>query len=77
MLAPVRHPDLDMVAGLQSLVERIIRSGGPVCTTAAMPASAGAGGGPSVFDKLTDTRLYTGSHRERFDDEGRGVGLYG
>ena len=27
--------------------------------------------------RLTDPRLYTGSHRERFDEEGRGRGLEG
>jgi len=31
----------------------------------------------SVFDRLTDTRGYTGTHRHRFDDTGRGQGLKG
>jgi hypothetical protein len=31
----------------------------------------------SVFDRLTDTRGFTGSHRHRFDDTGRGRGLKG
>ena len=33
--------------------------------------------GPSIFDKLTDTKLYTGSHKQRFDEEGKGKGKLG
>eukprot|EP00386_Alphamonas_edax_P000905 GDKI01002741.1.p1 GENE.GDKI01002741.1~~GDKI01002741.1.p1 ORF type:complete len:232 (+),score=64.12 GDKI01002741.1:91-786(+) len=32
---------------------------------------------PSVFEKLTDTSQYTGSHRHRFDESGRGLGIAG
>ena len=28
-------------------------------------------------DRLTDTSLYTGSHKQRFDEEGKGKGLAG
>lgn len=31
----------------------------------------------TIFDKLTDPSLYTGSHKHRFDREGRGRGLEG
>ncbi|KAI9222437.1 hypothetical protein BC828DRAFT_26943 [Blastocladiella britannica] len=31
----------------------------------------------SVFDRLTNTKGYTGSHRERFDEDGRGRGKAG
>jgi hypothetical protein len=31
----------------------------------------------SVFDRLTDTQQYTGSHKERFDSNGKGRGLAG
>jgi len=31
----------------------------------------------NILDKLTDTSLYTGAHRERFDEYGRGRGLDG
>ncbi len=31
----------------------------------------------SVVDRLTDTSKYTGSHKERFDDSGKGKGLDG
>ena len=31
----------------------------------------------SVFDRLTDTSNYTGTHKERFDKNGNGLGLAG
>ena len=31
----------------------------------------------SIFDKLTDTSQYTGSHKNRFDSTGRGRGIEG
>lgn len=30
-----------------------------------------------MFDRLTDARGYTGTHRHRFDVDGRGLGLKG
>ena len=32
---------------------------------------------PSIFDKLTDTSLYTGTHQHRFTSDGQGRGLEG
>lgn len=40
-------------------------------------AAARAAGSGSVFDRLTDTRGYTGTHKHRFDSGGRGRGLRG
>ena len=34
-------------------------------------------GGKSIFDRLTDTSLYTGAHKHRFDADGRGRGIAG
>ena len=34
-------------------------------------------GSGSVYDRLTDVRGYTGTHRHRFDSDGRGLGLAG
>lgn len=31
----------------------------------------------SIVDRLTDTKLYTGAHKQRFDEDGRGRGLEG
>lgn len=28
-------------------------------------------------DRMTDTKKYTGSHKERFDDSGKGMGIDG
>jgi len=30
---------------------------------------------PAIFDKLTDPKLYTGSHKSRFDENGKGLGV--
>ena len=39
--------------------------------------SSQAHGEGTVFDRLTDARGYTGTHRHRFDRQGRGLGLRG
>jgi hypothetical protein len=44
---------------------------------AAAAAPAKTVGKPSIFDKLTDPRLYTGAHKHRFDADGVGLGLAG
>lgn len=31
----------------------------------------------SIFDRLTDPKLYTGAHKNRFDAEGKGKGIAG
>jgi hypothetical protein len=33
--------------------------------------------GPSIFDRLTDVKTFTGSHKERFTSDGKGKGLDG
>jgi hypothetical protein len=40
------------------------------------PAPAKKSGG-GIFDRLTDTSLYTGAHKARFDQHGQGKGLAG
>jgi len=45
--------------------------------TSDSPSSATHRRHRSIFDKLTDPSLYTGSHRHRFDESGRGRGLEG
>lgn len=44
------------------------------CPLSPLPPSPGS---TSVFDRLTDHRGFTGTHKHRFDGEGRGVGLRG
>ncbi len=41
------------------------------------PSSSSGGKHKSIFDKLTDTTLYTGAHKHRFDATGRGRGMAG
>lgn len=72
-LAPTAHPDLEMVPALQTVVECIIAAGGPAVTGVSVPDVAPA----SVFAKLTDTSLYTGASKLRFDRQGNGKGLEG
>jgi len=62
VLAPVRYANTDVYQALQSIVETIIRSGGPVCTTAAVPVQT------DVIERLTSTKNYTGMHREKFEE---------
>lgn len=33
--------------------------------------------GPSIYDRLTDTSTYTGAHKYKFDENGRGLGKAG
>ena len=44
-----------------------------VCRGAAVQAAVSVGG----VDRLTDTSKYTGSHKERFDESGKGKGITG
>mmetsp|Transcript_49109 Transcript_49109/g.56458 ORF Transcript_49109/g.56458 Transcript_49109/m.56458 type:complete len:257 (+) Transcript_49109:126-896(+) len=47
-------------------------------TTTTSAASSGkkkASGGGGIFDRLTDTKNYTGVHKERFDADGKGKGV--
>jgi len=46
-------------------------------TTTATKKAAPSTGGASVFDRLTNTSGYTGSHKERFNADGTGKGLAG
>lgn len=41
------------------------------------PATTSGGAGTSVFDRLTNTSGYTGSHKQRFNADGSGRGLAG
>ncbi|XP_065828532.1 tubulin polymerization-promoting protein family member 2-like [Oscarella lobularis] len=54
-----------------SLTDKIVAGKGPVAVGATKATKAGA------VDRLTDTSKYTGSHKERFDESGKGKGLDG
>ncbi|XP_071509307.1 tubulin polymerization-promoting protein family member 2-like [Diadema antillarum] len=53
------------------LIEKICAGKGPGATGATKAVKAGG------VDRLTDTSKYTGSHKERFDESGKGKGLEG
>jgi len=57
-------------ARLAKIITDIIAAGGPI----AKATNADASG---IYSKLTDTTLYTGTHKGRFDADGKGVGLAG
>lgn len=71
LLAPQRYPGVEPLAALQQVVEGVIGAGGPSVTSVTMPATSG------VYDMLTNAAHYTGSHKERFDPLGRGLGKEG
>jgi hypothetical protein len=61
----------DAGAAYSALCAKITAHG---AATAASATTAHTGG---VFSKLTDSSLYTGAHKERFDAEGHGLGASG
>jgi len=54
-----------------------IKQGGGNSPKKSPTGSSSTGNNPSIFDKLTDTSLYTGSHKHRFGADGSGLGLEG
>ncbi|OAD52080.1 hypothetical protein WN48_03035 [Eufriesea mexicana] len=47
------------------------------CGLPGVTGAAGAGKAASTVDRLTDVSKYTGSHKQRFDESGRGKGIAG
>jgi len=70
MLAETANKD-DPTTELKKIVTKLQGQSGP--GTAGTTAALDVGG----VDRLTDTSKYTGSHKERFDAEGKGKGLDG
>ncbi|XP_073410877.1 tubulin polymerization-promoting protein family member 2 isoform X1 [Dendrobates tinctorius] len=62
-----RMPANEAIAAIHKLVEG--KEPANVGTTKAVTAGA--------VDRLTDTSKYTGSHKERFDESGKGKGIAG
>uniref|UniRef100_A0A1B6JCI0 TPPP family protein n=1 Tax=Homalodisca liturata TaxID=320908 RepID=A0A1B6JCI0_9HEMI len=55
----------------QSLKDKLVNCGMPGTNMATQAVKTGA------VDRLTDTSKYTGSHKQRFDEEGKGRGIAG
>lgn len=56
---------------LDEIVEKLSKLEAPVVKSAAKAQADG------VYNRLTDHTKYTGSHKERFDAEGKGKGKAG
>ncbi|CAL8131662.1 unnamed protein product [Orchesella dallaii] len=55
----------------QEILDKLANSGPPGLSSATRAAHS------NVVDRLTDTSKYTGSHKERFDNSGKGRGIEG
>lgn len=71
MMADKRYPEQAGDGAMEALMKKIITSQGPKASTATVADSSG------IYSKLTDTSLYTGAHKERFNADGTGKGLDG
>ncbi|CAG0881376.1 unnamed protein product [Darwinula stevensoni] len=58
-------------ATLDDIKNKLIHAGPPGTTKATQVMKGGA------VDRLTDTSKYTGTHKERFDETGKGKGIAG
>eukprot|EP00112_Aurelia_sp_Birch-Aquarium-sp1_P007970 Seg187.11 transcript_id=Seg187.11/GoldUCD/mRNA.D3Y31 product="Tubulin polymerization-promoting protein family member 2" protein_id=Seg187.11/GoldUCD/D3Y31 len=68
LLAEKKYGSASDIGKLESV---ILKTEGPKTSGATKVVAAGG------VDRLTDTSKYTGSHKERFDDSGKGKGLEG
>ncbi|PRD32453.1 UNVERIFIED_CONTAM: TPPP family protein [Trichonephila clavipes] len=57
------------------LTDKLIATGEPQMGSVTAPIKGGAVG--RNLRRMTDTKLYTGAHKERFDDTGKGKGKKG
>ncbi|GFR28248.1 tubulin polymerization-promoting protein homolog [Trichonephila clavata] len=57
------------------LTDKLIATGEPKMTSVTSPIKGGAVG--RNLRRMTDTKLYTGAHKERFDESGKGKGREG
>lgn len=71
MMADKRYPEQAGDNALEALMKKVITSQGPKASSATVADSTG------IYSKLTDSSLYTGSHKERFNADGSGKGLDG
>lgn len=56
---------------VQKLIDKICSGKGPATVGATKQSKTGG------VERMTDTSQYTGSHRERFDESGKGKGIEG
>lgn len=59
---------------LEEMKKKMVECGAPGLSSAAGGAAKSS---PSAVERLTDVSKYTGSHKQRFDESGRGRGIAG
>jgi hypothetical protein len=72
ILASEKYSRDDPATAFDKIIALIERAGGPKTTGTSATATKG-----NIYDRLTDTRGYTGAHKQRFDASGRGRGAAG
>jgi len=70
-LAEVKYPTRTPEEATGALYAGMQKSGGPKVR------ATGTSTKGTIYDKLTDSSQYTGAHKHRFDDDGRGRGKAG
>ena len=70
LVAQKRSPHLQSVEAYSSLVKF-------VCTKKGPKSSGTVPTGRDIVSRLTDTSKYTGTHKHRFDEDGKGRGIAG
>jgi hypothetical protein len=68
-IAEKKFSDMDSQVAYRSLVDLVCKKSSVPALNSTLPETGG------VYDKLTDTALYTGAHKARFDEDGKGNGL--
>ncbi|KNC96072.1 uncharacterized protein SPPG_08463 [Spizellomyces punctatus DAOM BR117] len=70
-IAVKKYPGKQGRQALDAVISTIMKKGGGPIATGTTPKSDG------IVDRLTDTSKYTGTHKLRFDEAGRGRGAEG
>lgn len=71
LMAAKKYPGEEADAAYAKMKEIVMAGKGPAATGATKAVKSGA------VDRLTDTTKYTGSHKERFQEDGKGKGIEG
>ncbi|KAJ3261172.1 hypothetical protein HK103_006481 [Boothiomyces macroporosus] len=71
LLSQINYPGQDNAFDL--LVASVVQSGG----TPKLVPNVTTPVNKKIVSKLTDTSLYTGTHKNRFDEHGKGLGMAG
>ncbi|KAI8806435.1 p25-alpha-domain-containing protein [Cladochytrium replicatum] len=70
-LAQKKYPERAEMEAFNTVMLEVTQARGPLINKATTAKTDG------VYDKLTNTQLYTGAHKLRFDEQGNGRGMEG